>query len=129
MGWSSGPLQKVYLMDFSNLTLLLFTAFSSLRVFSYLPQIRKVASDANGASAISYSTWTMWTGANTATALYAAMNLGDVYLACVSAIYAACCLIVIVVTFLKRRLANANRNSEAQTERAYGDGFPQLAWL
>jgi len=119
-------------MDFSNLTLLLFTAFSSLRVFSYVPQIRKVARDTNGASAISYSTWAMWTGANTATALYAVINLGDIYLACASALYAGGCLIVIVVTFLKRRTANAMqvRNSDiARSERAYGDGFPQLAWL
>ena len=119
-------------MDFSNLTLLLFTAFSSLRVFSYVPQIRKVVRDTNGASAISYSTWTMWTGANAATALYAVMNLGDIYLACVSAVYAACCLVVIAVTFLKRRMANAMqvRNSDiARSERAYGDGLAQLAWL
>jgi hypothetical protein len=92
-------------MDFANLTFLLFTAFSGVRVFSYLPQIRRVALDAKGASAISYSTWTMWTGANTATALYATINLGDIYLACVSALYAGCCLIVIAVTMLKRRIA------------------------
>jgi hypothetical protein len=98
-------------MDFANLTFLLFTAFSGMRVFSYFPQIQKVARDTNGASAISYSTWTMWTGANTATALYATINLGDVYLACVSTLYAGCCLVVIVVTALKRRDWNFLRAS------------------
>jgi hypothetical protein len=55
--------------------LFLFTVFSGVRLFSYLPQIRKVASDTNKASAISYSTWSMWTGANLARALHAATNL------------------------------------------------------
>ena len=90
-------------METSSITLLLFTAFSGLRMFSYLPQIRRVARDTNGASAISYSTWALWTGANIATALYALANLGDVYLAFVSAVYAGCCVTVIVLTMLKRR--------------------------
>jgi hypothetical protein len=90
-------------MEISSLTLLFFTVFSGLRMFSYLPQIRRVARDANGASAISYSTWTLWTGANMATALYALTNLGDMYLAFVSIVYAVCCVTVIVLTILKRR--------------------------
>ena len=94
-------------MQTSSITLLLFTAFSGLRIFSYVPQIRRVARDTNGASAISYSTWTLWTAANIATALYALANLGDLYLACVSAVYAACCLTVIGLTMLKRRHAAA----------------------
>jgi hypothetical protein len=94
-------------METSSITLLLFTAFSGLRIFSYVPQIRRVARDTNGASAISYSTWALWTAANIATALYALANLGDLYLACVSAVYAACCLTVIGLTMLKRRDAVA----------------------
>ena len=89
-------------MDFAKLSFLLFALFSSLRIVSYIPQIRRVALDGNGASAISYSTWTLWTGANLATALYATINLGDVYLAAVSGIYAVCCVVVIVLTMLKR---------------------------
>jgi hypothetical protein len=117
-------------LDFSNLTFLLFTAFSSMRVFSYLPQIRKVARDTNGASAISYSTWVMWTGANTATALYAAINLGDTYLACVSALYAGCCLVVIVVTMLKRRVlgsCSGTKRGLARSRPAHNSGLPQPA--
>jgi hypothetical protein len=90
-------------MQTSTMTLLLFTAFSGLRIFSYLPQIRRVALDNNGASAISYSTWVLWTGANIATALYALTNLGDLYLAFVSAVYAGCCATVIGLTFFKRQ--------------------------
>jgi hypothetical protein len=121
-------IRGLQVMDFSTLTFLLFTAFSGLHVFSYVPQIRKVARDTNGASAISYSTWTMWTGANTATAFYAAINLGDIYLACVSALYAGCCLIVIVVTKLKRRVLGALQTQKggiARSTRACSDGLPQ----
>jgi hypothetical protein len=44
----------------------------------------------------------MWTGANVSTAMYAATNLNDVWLASVSAIYSVCCIVVIIMTALKR---------------------------
>ena len=90
-------------METSGVVFLLFTVFSGLRIFSYIPQIHRIAHDANGASAISYMTWASWTGANVSTALYAINNLGDSYLAAVSTIYAVCCLSVIVLTIVKRR--------------------------
>jgi hypothetical protein len=90
-------------VELSQMTMLAFTVFTSLRIFSYIPQIARVAADTNGASAISYPTWILWTAANVATSLYAAVNLGDVYLAVVSAIYSICCLVVIGLTMLKRR--------------------------
>ena len=91
-------------MELSHVTLLAFATFSSLRVVSYLPQIMKVASDRNGASAISYSTWGLWTASNITTALYAAINLNDLFLSAVSALYATCCTIVILLTAIKRRM-------------------------
>jgi uncharacterized protein with PQ loop repeat len=90
-------------MVISYVTFMLFTMFSGLRMFSYVPQILRVARDKNGAAAISYTTWILWTGANFATALYASINLGDLYLAVVSAVYAICCTTVVVLTALKRR--------------------------
>jgi hypothetical protein len=90
-------------MDVANITFLGFTFFTSLRIVSYFPQIHRVALDCNGASAISYSTWSLWTCANVATALYAAINLRDPYLSAVSSIYAVCCVVVIVLTMLKRK--------------------------
>ena len=90
-------------MTLSSFTFALFAAFSSIRIFSYVPQIRKVAADLHGATAISYSTWALWAAANVATAAYALVNLGDTYLAAVSALYAACCLAVIGLTAAKRR--------------------------
>jgi hypothetical protein len=89
-------------MTLAEITLAAFTAFSGLRIVSYLPQIYKVARDINGASAISCSTWILWTGSHLSTGFYAAINLGDRLLAACSALYALCCVAVIVITAVKR---------------------------
>ena len=109
-------------METSSLAFVLFAAFSGLRVFSYLPQIHRVAHDPHGASAISYATWTLWTGANLATALYALANLGDVYLAGVSMVYAVCCATVIVLTMAKRH--GASRWTAASQHRSSAPSEP-----
>jgi hypothetical protein len=90
-------------MHLATLTLAAFTFFGALRIFSYLPQILRIASDKNGASAISYTTWALWVGSNASTAAYAAVNLQDAYLAAVNGINTVCCLFVIGLTFAKRR--------------------------
>ena len=90
-------------MTLSEASLLAFTAFSGIRLVSYLPQICKVARDRNGASAISYATWTLWTGCHLSTGLYAIVNLSDLLLAAASVLYALCCLAVIALTAAKRR--------------------------
>ena len=105
-------------MDPTYFTFLLFAAFSSLRMVSYLPQIYRVAVDGSGASAISYSTWGLWVGANITTALYAFNNLRDPYLGWVSAVYAACCIAVIVLTIVKRRRYRAHTMGETDVGSA-----------
>ena len=62
----------MYLPEF---TLALFAIFNVLRLGSYLPQIVRVATDTEGARAISYSTWCLWIGANASTAAYALVKL------------------------------------------------------
>lgn len=89
-------------MQIADVTLAGFLLFGSIRIFSYLPQIVRVVRDHNGASAISYTTWSTWTLANLATASYAGVNLGDPYLAGVSCIYALCCALVLTLTAMKR---------------------------
>jgi hypothetical protein len=103
-------------MELSHFAFLAFAAFSALRIVSYLPQIYRVAADSNGATAISYSTWGMWTGANVATALYAGVNLNDLYLAAVSVVYATCCVVVIVLTLVKRRRFLSAGRAEASAD-------------
>ena len=70
-------------MIMSEATWLAFAVFSGLRTVSYVPQIARIAKDRNGASAISYPTWMLWTCANASTAAYAAVNLADLWLAVV----------------------------------------------
>jgi hypothetical protein len=92
-------------MTLSEASLLAFTVFSGLRLISYVPQICRVARDENGASAISYATWALWTGNNISTGIYAATNLNDLLLAGASILYALCCVAVIAITASKRHRA------------------------
>ena len=62
-------------MYLPEITLALFSIFNVLRLGSYLPQIVRVATDKEGAKAISYSTWGIWIVANGSTAAYAVVNL------------------------------------------------------
>jgi hypothetical protein len=87
----------------ADLTLAAFSFFSLLRLVSYLPQIWCVAHDGNGATAISYSTWAIWIGANASTAAYALVNLGDVWLATVNAVNTLCCTVVLGLAVWQRR--------------------------
>jgi hypothetical protein len=90
-------------LTLADLTLTAFSFFNALRIVSYLPQILRVARDRSGATAISYSTWSMWTCANLSTGAYAIVNLQDAWLAVVSLVNAAGCLAVILLTLWKRR--------------------------
>jgi hypothetical protein len=88
----------------SNLDLiaLAFGACNLLRLASYVPQIIAVARDRNGATAISFSCWTIWVGANATTGLYAWINLGDLGLAMIGMFNAACCTVVLAIAARKR---------------------------
>lgn len=62
----------------------------------------RVAADNDGAKAISYSTWSMWIGANVSTAAYALVNLSDWTLFAVSIANTSGCLAVVMLTAWKR---------------------------
>ncbi len=89
-------------MTIADLTIVLFSIFNALRIFSYLPQIYRVATDDGGARAISYSTWGTWIGANATTSAYAIVHLGDLPLCLISASNTAGCIAVVGLTAFKR---------------------------
>jgi hypothetical protein len=107
----------------ADLAFYLFSFFNGLRVFSYLPQIVRVMRDTQGAVAISYSTWVLWTAANASTALYAAVSLQDIALAQINALNALFCAIVIGVTAFKRhRLRRAFVRAKTTKMQPLADG-------
>jgi hypothetical protein len=106
-------------MSLPEVTLLLFSIFNVLRVGSYLPQIVRVATDKEGAKAISYVTWCIWIGANATTAAYAVVNVSDIALFLISTLNALGCMIVVALTAIKRcRIAAQHFGSNRRTARA-----------
>jgi hypothetical protein len=89
-------------MALEEVTLAAFSFFNMLRLGSYIPQIACIARDRHGATSISFLTWGLWFLANGSTAAYALVNAGDVWIAAVNSVNSTCCLVVIVMTAVKR---------------------------
>jgi hypothetical protein len=90
-------------MSLEEITLGAFAVCNSLRVFAYIPQIRKAATDENGASAVSCTTWTLFLVAHLSTVAYAIVNRSDWGLAACFAVNAVCCFAIVAVACCKRR--------------------------
>jgi len=91
-------------MPLEEITLALFAACNSIRVVAYVPQILKAATDKNGASSISFMTWSLFLLAHLSTVAYAIINRSDWGLAACFAINAVCCVAILVVAYRKRRI-------------------------
>jgi hypothetical protein len=89
-------------MDTPEITLAIFYIFNLLRICAYLPQILRVALDDDGAKAISYTTWSVWIGANGSTAAYALVIIPNWTLFAVNVVNAVGCAAVVVLTAWKR---------------------------
>ena len=81
----------------------LFTFMNSIRIFAYVPQLLKVTEDRNGASAISYSTWTLFFLSHLTTVAFAIFYVGDLVMALIFSGNALACFAILLATFIKRR--------------------------
>jgi uncharacterized protein with PQ loop repeat len=90
-------------MSLEEVTLSTFAVCNSLRIFAYIPQIRKAAIDENGATAISFTTWILFLVAHLSTVAYAIVIRSDWGLAACFAVNAVCCLAIVAVAYCKRR--------------------------
>jgi len=110
-------------MTSPDLIAVAFGGFNLLRLASYVPQIVAVARDRHGATAISFSCWSIWIGANASTALYAWAKVGDLNLALISAFNAACCATVLMLAVYKRSFFPYRRWSSSVRRRQAQSGY------
>lgn len=113
-------------MNLEEITLALFAACNSVRIFAYVPQIHKAATDTNGASAISGTTWSLFLVAHLSTIAHALVNLGDWWLAICFAGNAVCCLAILGIASWKKR-RHGIKKVDGSTEVARPPAFPPQA--
>jgi hypothetical protein len=80
-----------------------FAIVNSVRIVAYVPQIVRAAKDNNGASAISYTTWSLFLVSHLTTIAYAVVVVGDLVMALIFLGNAAACFAIIGVTFVRRQ--------------------------
>src|SRR5919112_6030673 len=84
-----------------------FTLCNTARVFAYLPQMIKIGRDTQGATAISYATWTLFGVSHLSTVAYAVLVVDDWRMAAVFIANTVCCLVIVGLTAWKRALFKA----------------------
>lgn len=90
-------------MTAADLSLIAFATCNVLRIAAYFPQMFKLARHPGAAASFSYATWALFTAANSSTAVYAGMVLGDGVLGAVHAFSALCCGALIALALWRCR--------------------------
>ena len=99
-------------MTSSDFIVTVFTLFNALRILAYVPQIRCILDDRNGATSVSCTSWGLFGVSHAVTALYSLTLSEDVWLALNFAANALCCAAILILT--------------ANTRRRYRAGFGLL---
>lgn len=89
-------------MSIAHHSLTIFVALNVIRAIAYWPQIVKIYRDPGRASAVSLCTWIVFTGANSATVIYAIVVLDDRIVAAVFGVNAFGCAVIVMFTTYKR---------------------------
>jgi Flp pilus assembly protein TadB len=89
-------------MSLEEITLALFAACNSERWLTSLRSL-KAATDTNGASSISCTTWALILIAHISTVAYALVNRTDWVLAACFATNAMCCVAILAIAYWKRQ--------------------------
>jgi hypothetical protein len=103
-----------------DITFALFVACNSIRLVAYLPQIHKAATDRNGVSSVSCTTWLLFLLAHLSTIAYSLVNRSDWVLAACFTSNAICCIAILAVVHWKRRKhARANLQRPGMSEALF----------
>ena len=89
-------------MTIAEYSMTAFAVLNGARIAAYVPQIRCVCRDPNGAAAVSIMTWLLFTAANVATVLYGMLVVKDALVMGIFALNTAGCLAVAILTAVKR---------------------------
>jgi hypothetical protein len=89
-------------MTAADITLAAFTICNSVRIFAYVPQITKAATDEAGAQAISFTTWGLFLVSNASAMAYALVNKADWMMASMFLANSIGCSAIILVGAWKR---------------------------
>jgi Flp pilus assembly protein TadB len=116
-----------------EMALLAFTSFNAVRVLAYFPQMAAIIRDTNGATAVSYWTWSLFAASHLSAVAYALVAIGDWQVVTVFAINAVCCIVIILLTFYKRREHRSHQQTDGdavdpkRTQPEALNRFP-IAW-
>ena len=89
-------------MTLAEYSLTAFAVLNGARIAAYVPQIRRVYCDPNGAAAVSIVTWILFAFANVATVAYALLVANDRLVAVIFTLNAIGCVGVAALTIAKR---------------------------
>lgn len=96
-----------------TIILTVFAGLNSIRLIAYVPQVMKAARCSNGASAISFTTWSLFFLSHLTTIFYAVVCLGDLVMATIFFGNALACLLIILVALRNRRQFHARKLEKA----------------